>query len=292
MKAAAVPNPARRTMRPVNLITDRAKRYRANATPPPGPKRCNFCTSRRNVDIDHISGDEADGRPRNLIYLCRRCNAAKGNVQTRGNIGKRTRQYNPGQQLRSAQTFFLSPTLKGPTVRVPARAPLARVMERAGTRKAPRLLIESVSVNDRPAYGWIDADQLESRTLFNPAHAPTFAQFVNAALVLRGDETGNAAHATEVILATPPARRLDYANRIEKARRNPEVPTFAQYAFAVSQQTGRHYIRGQGFTEGDHGEAGAIIHATPRELRSEYARKIAASKRSKARTAYADAVPF
>jgi hypothetical protein len=209
MKAAAVPNPARRTMRPVNLITDRAKRYRANATPPLGPKRCNFCTSRRNVDIDHISGDEADGEPRNLIYLCRRCNAAKGNVQSRGNIGRRTRQY-------------------------------------------------------------------------NPEHAPTFTEFINAALILRGDEPGDPWHATAVILATPPARRIEFAERIEQARQNPEVPTFAQYAYAVSQQA----------HSGAHGEAGAIIHSTPRELRSEYARRIAATKRSKARSAYAEAVPF
>lgn len=206
-RAAIVPNPARRNMRPVELITDRAKRYRANANPPPGPRRCNFCSSRKNVDIDHVSGDEADGSPRNLIYLCRSCNASKGTVQTAANIGKRTAQY-------------------------------------------------------------------------NPAPAPTFSQFVNAALVLRGDDPGDARKATGVIWRTSPAQRVRYAERIEQARRNPETPTFAQYAYAVSQQ--QH--------SGAHGEAGAVIHATPPELRSEYARKIAASKRRKARTA--EAVPF
>jgi hypothetical protein len=63
-----------------------------------------------------------------------------------------------------------------------------------------------------------------------------------------------------------------------------EPPTFQQYAWAVSQQTGREYVKGRGFSEGDHGEAGAIIHATPRSLRAEYAARIAAGKRGRARS--------
>lgn len=43
------------------------------------------------------------------------------------------------------------------------------------------------------------------------------------------------------------------------------VPSFEQYAWAVSQQ--RH--------SGEHGEPGAIIHSTPRSKRIEYARRIA-----------------
>jgi len=49
------------------------------------------------------------------------------------------------------------------------------------------------------------------------------------------------------------------------------VPTFAQYAWAVSQQ--QH--------SGEHGEAGAMIHATPRSKRIEYARRIADLKSSR-----------
>jgi hypothetical protein len=63
-----------------------------------------------------------------------------------------------------------------------------------------------------------------------------------------------------------------------------EPPTFQQYAWAVSQQTGREYVKGRGFTEGDYGEAGAIIHATPKSLRSEYAARIAAGKKGRARS--------
>ena len=50
-----------------------------------------------------------------------------------------------------------------------------------------------------------------------------------------------------------------------------EIPTFAQYGWAVANQ--KH--------SGEHGEAGAIIHATPKHKRIEYARRIASMKRQR-----------
>ena len=49
------------------------------------------------------------------------------------------------------------------------------------------------------------------------------------------------------------------------------VPSFAQYCWAVTQQ--QH--------SGEHGEAGAVIHATPRSKRIDYARRIADMKSSR-----------
>src|SRR5271157_426742 len=49
------------------------------------------------------------------------------------------------------------------------------------------------------------------------------------------------------------------------------IPTFGQYARAVTQQ--QH--------SGEHGEAGAVIHATPKSKRVEYARRIADLKASR-----------
>ncbi len=82
-------------MRPASQITDRAKRYRATRNSPPGRKLCNFCASKKNIDVDHISGNEAEGELENLMYLCRSCNAAKGVTQARNKIGVRTAQFNP-----------------------------------------------------------------------------------------------------------------------------------------------------------------------------------------------------
>lgn len=86
-------------MKPAANITDRAKRYRAQRNAPPGKRICNFCGGKENLDIDHISGDEADGAGDNLMFLCRACNTSKGVTQARARIGQRTRQFNPAAKV-------------------------------------------------------------------------------------------------------------------------------------------------------------------------------------------------
>lgn len=81
---------------PINNVTDRALRYRANADPPPGPKICRYCGSRRNVEIHHKDGDESNTERSNLAWACRSCNTAIGIEHARRGIGRRTRQYNAG----------------------------------------------------------------------------------------------------------------------------------------------------------------------------------------------------
>jgi hypothetical protein len=83
--------------KPVSRITDRAKRYRANVDGfrPQNPRQCGFCGSKRNVEVNHISGNESDGDPTNLMWGCRRCNTKIAHVMKKAYIGKRTRQYNP-----------------------------------------------------------------------------------------------------------------------------------------------------------------------------------------------------
>ena len=63
-------------------ITDRAKRYRANAPGccPPLPRRCEVCRSRRFVVVDDIDGDESNGSPENLRWLCKLCNTKLGSA--------------------------------------------------------------------------------------------------------------------------------------------------------------------------------------------------------------------
>jgi len=72
---------------------------------PPGRKICNFCARRENIDVDHITGDESDGDPRDLMYLCRPCNTRKRIAQSRNRVGVRTRQYNPAQYPRTLRQF-------------------------------------------------------------------------------------------------------------------------------------------------------------------------------------------
>lgn len=75
--------------------TDRAHRYRANATPPAGPKRCAFCGSKNTIEVGHIDGHEENGEPDNLIWTCRSCNVIAGNTLKNAKLGRRTRQFNP-----------------------------------------------------------------------------------------------------------------------------------------------------------------------------------------------------
>lgn len=83
--------------KPVEQITDRAKRYRAHSkrSRPGPPKQCNFCGRRKNIDVHHILGDESDDAPENLMWSCRRCNVNVGNLMRKNRIGKLTRQFNP-----------------------------------------------------------------------------------------------------------------------------------------------------------------------------------------------------
>lgn len=91
-------NPTRPgALRPVEIITDRAKRYRARKNaPPPGP--CIYCGRPDANDVEHIDGNEDNGDPNNLDWSCRPCNTGKGAHFARNGAGKRTRQYNPGGQ--------------------------------------------------------------------------------------------------------------------------------------------------------------------------------------------------
>lgn len=106
-KPAAISNPARPGARkPVELITDRAKRYRANRTPPPLPRRCNYCGKQAaRLDIDHVDGNESNSNPANLIWACRSCNTRKGVVFRNSGTGTRTRQFNPAKPSSGAKSL-------------------------------------------------------------------------------------------------------------------------------------------------------------------------------------------
>ena len=77
------------------MVSDRALRYRANACPPPGPRTCALCGSRRNVEVGHADGHEEHGEPANLLWTCRSCNVRCANTLRRTGIGRLTVQYNP-----------------------------------------------------------------------------------------------------------------------------------------------------------------------------------------------------
>jgi len=100
--------------KPVHKITDRAKRYRANAdgVRPRWPKRCGFCGSKRNVGVHHVNGKEDDGARGNLMWACKSCNGKIAHKMKRARIGTRTRQYNPRHGSRSSQMAAYGAAIK------------------------------------------------------------------------------------------------------------------------------------------------------------------------------------
>jgi hypothetical protein len=87
-----------RTMK--SKVSDRAKRYRANQKGclPNYPKKCKLCGSKSDVMIDHVDGNESNGRKSNLRWLCRSCNNTLGAEMAKTGQGRRTVQYNPAHK--------------------------------------------------------------------------------------------------------------------------------------------------------------------------------------------------
>lgn len=103
-----IPNPAfpgDGGRKPVDLITDRAKRYRAQKNVQ-GPRRCAICnTGGPGLMVMHLSGDESDGDKRNLAWGCRSCNTTLGALYKKMGSKVRTRQYNPAGKGSKVPTF-------------------------------------------------------------------------------------------------------------------------------------------------------------------------------------------
>lgn len=219
--------------KPASQITDRAKRYRAQRNRPPGPRRCNFCVSRKNIDLDHIDGDEADSSPRNLMYLCRSCNVSKGITQARNRIGVRTNQFNPqskgartAAQWRRAAQIVLG-AQSGPVGAATAllqntepekRVKFADEIERRNPFKSEAQRRKFYAMASRGEIPAATVRKFERETppgTVNP-EAPTYAQYAHGVSIhTRGahDEGG------AIIHATPPALRHRYAQQIARTKR-------------------------------------------------------------------------
>jgi hypothetical protein len=224
-------------MKPSSQITDRAKRYRANLNKPAGKKRCTFCASRRNIDVDHITGNEADNEPDNLMYLCRSCNTTKGIIQAKNRIGVRTRQYNPEKAVTWSEFKNAMMVLLGI---VPGDVGKATETIRATTPGQREKFTDKIEAANpfksdaqrRKFFAMAERGEISQATLRkfaegNPAAAtvPTFGQYSYGVSIHR---RGTHDEAGKIIHATPPATRKKYARRIAQIKgrksRAGEVP--------------------------------------------------------------------
>lgn len=271
-------------MKSASEITDRAKRYRANSETSDWPRVCMFCGSTDDLQVDHLDGFEENGEAENLMMLCRSCNQLKSAVYVEQGLGRRTVQYNPGAVSRlfstKEKTFIRQVMDTQSKLRSMADIEPIEITRYKGFtiyQKGHRPNIVFYSTLDPDA--WMGSQQ-QAEFLVDAYKNPAagVAHWENAVKVLRGEKPGSAFSAARTIRSTPVSRRYQYLDRMMRA--NPSVPTFAQYAFAVSTHE-----------RGAHDEGGAIIHATPKKLRSEYAERIADVKRGRG-TGRKSEVPF
>ena len=210
-----VPNPACGGRKPVELLTDRAKRYRANSPEclPRGPKRCALCGSKRNIVAMHMDGDEANLARKNLKWGCKSCNTKLGALFKKLGLGVPTNQFNPrgrrdysGQNRDAAKRILLDERERGTLGEIWARMILGKGQTR---RTRPRDV------------------QLRQGRLFNPNRVPTFAQY---AMAVSRHRRGSHDEWGKMIHATPAAKRREYARRIADLKtergthRKSEVP--------------------------------------------------------------------
>jgi hypothetical protein len=101
--------------------------------------------------------------------------------------------------------------------------------------------------------------------------ARTIVQYASAVGALMGIKTAlSPSQAIATVQATNPEARARFAQQLQARAANPEhVPTYEQYKWAVKHHDKKTKA---------HDEGGAVIHATPKKLRKEYASRIAAEK--------------
>lgn len=97
----------------IHNLTDRAYRYRANATPPLGEPICCLCGADRQVEVGHVDGHEENTDWHNLFWTCRRCNILSANTLRNAKMGRLTRQYNPGGAKTLGQWVLAVSSMKG-----------------------------------------------------------------------------------------------------------------------------------------------------------------------------------
>lgn len=313
------------TRQPVEQVTDRAKRYRANADAGDMPQVCMFCAATKDLQVDHLDGFEEHGEPENLIILCRSCNQLKSSVFKSAGLGRRTDQYNPFLGLFGEGGLLGSRTTHRDTGRAIARERDKAIRERerraAKEEKRESMRAAREDLAEKQAHAVRAVSKYKGVTIYkrgdgsffasldpdsefeslrdvkavvdhfkNPASSA--AEWRHAVAVLRGDIAGSPRQAVRAVRSTPLSRRLAYLRSVT-ARPNPPyaggVPTFGQYAWGVSQHQKGKYIGSVGgvpkFDEGAHDEGGAIIRATPETVRRKYAARIADIKASHRRSA-------
>lgn len=193
------------------MVTDRALRYRANANPPPGEKRCAFCGVANGIEVGHVDGHEENCRPENLIWTCRSCNVRCANTLRSAGIGRLTRQYNPdGGAQTVAQWVTAVMSMKGLSDAMPVREAVQMIRETPASRRS---IFARHIWNNRRKRSNPEGEGIEMS-------AGELSEAVNAGII---------AEDADVILETPARVEVENPRRRRNGRRNPEASAAALY---------------------------------------------------------------
>ena len=192
------------TRKPSNQVTDRAKRYRANAAIEEQPHVCAYCgESGGRLDVEHIDGVEDNNAPANLAYACRSCNVQKGAAFRAAGVGVLTRQYNPAAGASSLDHYAGAvATLRG----------IAHAMSLPAAIK----ILQNTAAEVRARF---------ARQLANPG-APNLGAWVNALQRAHLAKAGGYedAEARKTIEETPFSQRSDFNREVWRRRGKNQVP--------------------------------------------------------------------
>lgn len=135
------------------MVSDRALRYRAAASPPPGARICALCGSRRNVEVGHLDGHEEHGEPANLLWTCRSCNVRCANTLRRAALGRPTQQFNPSGQGATSLGQWLTAvmSMRGDSGAMPVKAAVEMIRATAPERRSE--FAEDIWQRRRAHYG-------------------------------------------------------------------------------------------------------------------------------------------
>lgn len=288
---------------PAEQITDRAKRYRANADAADMPRVCMFCAATSDLQVDHLDGYEEHGEPENLIILCRSCNQLKSSVFKAAGLGRRTEQYNPFLGLFGEGGLLGGRTTHTHTGRAiereRAKAERERERREAQEEKREKLREAREELAEKKAHQVKAVSKYKGVTIYkrgdgsffasldpdsefeslrdvkavvdhfkNPA--ASYSQWSHAVGVLRGEIEGSPRRAAVVIRSTPPARRLAF---LESMRKNPGAKTMGAFVNAL--------MISKGEVPGDSDAAAKLLHETPKSRRAEFQREIWAIRKDR-----------
>jgi Tfp pilus assembly protein PilE/5-methylcytosine-specific restriction endonuclease McrA len=215
-------------------ITDRAHRYRANAMPPPGPKQCALCGSRRFVVIDHKDGHEENGARSNLRWLCKSCNTSLGAEMAKHGKGRRTRQYNPaGEGAQSVQQWVTAViSMKGLSNEMPVSEAVELIRATPAAQRSRFAKDIWGMRRQRADARWNPDGLMAAFQECNPQKVTTTAKrAARSALATYDKITGTVSDYTIGLPATVLRRALGVKNKNSKRRgaRNPEQDAAALY---------------------------------------------------------------